>query len=203
MSFLILDSIRKKIDGNPILNGCYLKFSKGTITSLVGRNGSGKSTLLKIAAGQLSSDEGLTVINGTIYHNPQKFNRYKRIAYLPQKSFLNKHQQVNIYLDHYNGKKVSDSFIESIRNCKIDKLSLGDRRYLEIVLILLLDRDYFLLDEPFSGLEPIRIETIIQMLISKKNAGKGVLLSDHYHHYVKQISDHTYLMEDGICKPIE
>ncbi len=198
----VLDSIRKKIGQKTILNGCYIKFEKGNITSLVGNNGSGKTTLFKIAAGQISSDEGLTVIDNARYHKPHKSSRYIFLGYLPQKSFLNKHQKVSAYLTHFDKVNIYDRFIDSVRKHEIKKLSFGDRRYLEAILILSLDREYYLLDEPFTGLEPLRIEAIIQLLINKKNEGKGILLSDHYNHYVKQISDHSYLMENGICKPI-
>lgn len=197
---LILDSIKKRIAGKDILRDCYLKVEKKSITALTGKNGSGKSTLLKIAAGQINTDEGLTIINSQRFHKPKKLKRYKYIGYLPQRSSLNKYQKVNTYLTEYINSSLEDSFIDTVRNKRIRELSFGDRRYLETTIVLALDRDYFLLDEPFSGLEPLRIEVITNHILKRKREGRGILLSDHYSHYVNQISDISYIMNDGICR---
>lgn len=199
---LILDSIFFYRKQNEILKGVYVSVEKGKITALVGRNGSGKSTLLKIAAGQLLADSGLTIIDQKKLVKREKSERFKHISYLPQKSFLNSNLKVNVYLSLLKSSP-KDNVIEKHKTEKVVNLSGGIRRYLEAYLILSLNRDYYLLDEPFTGVEPFLIERLIEKILVLKQKNKAVLLTDHYFRYVKPITDIEYVLENGSCTILE
>ena len=96
----------------------------------------------------------------------------------------------------------NDPIIQKIYNHAINTFSGGELRYLEIFTLFKLDRKYYMLDEPFTGIEPKIIEKIIVKLQSEKSTGKGILLTDHYQHYVSEVLDDAYLLENGQCKLI-
>ena len=93
--------------------------------------------------------------------------------------------------------------IKKIYNQEISTLSGGELRYLELKLLFSLNRDYFLLDEPFTGIAPIMIERIVEEILIQKDKGKGILLTDHYSRYVTSIVDTAYLLKNGQCKILE
>jgi len=84
-------------------------------------------------------------------------------------------------------------------NQTVRELSGGERRFLEILLIISLDRDFILLDEPFSGVEPRIIERIMEQIKNESEKGKGVLLTDHLHRYVLEAAEDAYLLQNRQC----
>lgn len=203
---MIFDSIIFRYDSINILNGIYLKIPKGNIVGLYGINGSGKSTLLKVGSGQLKENDGNIFINKKSFYNQSLQNRFKKIAFLSQDSFLPKDITVkNIVISNNFSKKTfqEDQIIGNLFNEKIKSLSGGELRYLEIRLLLALNREYYLLDEPFSGIEPLVIEKIMELLVETKSKNKGILITDHFYRYVKQINDLSYILNDGQCYQID
>ena len=194
------DSILFSYGSKPILRGIYLRIPQGSIIGLFGVNGSGKSTLIKIGAGVLKPDNGNIFIDKKVYANNLSMKRYNYIAHLSQDSFLPLDIRVNDLLQISASLKVNfevDTILSRIRYQKIASLSVGEKRYLEIVLLFTLDRDYYLIDEPFTGLEPLIIERISNLLLEQKKLGKGLLITDHYHRYITEITDKSYLLNDG------
>lgn len=200
MCKLVLDSIFYSFSDQEILNGCYLTAEKGKVTGLFGRNGSGKSTLLKIAAGQIQSDSGITVFEDKRLHKKYKTFRYSRLAYLPQDTFLLKNLRVMKLLDRLDIDR-NDEALKGIENKKIKNLSTGIRRYLEINFVLSLNKDFVILDEPFSGLSPLLIEKVIAKINDQKSR-VGFIIADHYTHYFFDVVDELYLMSLGNTKKI-
>lgn len=198
---LILDSIFYRVPNLSILEGAYLKVVPGTVCALFGRNGAGKSTLLKVAAGQIHSESGITIIDGQRIYNRSINKRFSKIGYLPQNSMLPNNMSVNRLIRSFSSS--NDLFkiplIKKIFPQKIHELSGGERRYLEVTLLLCLDRNYFLLDEPFTGVEPLIIEQLIEKIKSEVDRGKGILITDHYHQYVLEMADYAYLMLNKQC----
>ncbi|MFZ0598238.1 MAG: ATP-binding cassette domain-containing protein, partial [Flavobacterium sp.] len=125
-----------------------------------------------------------------------------RIGYLPQDNFLPKQFKVSeIILMYFNdGDKQDKIFyaprINNIQNRKIGQLSLGERRYFEILLLGNLNHKFLLLDEPFSMIEPLFVEIIKDFLNTLKQS-KGIVLTDHYYEDAMQIADKIYLIKDG------
>jgi lipopolysaccharide export system ATP-binding protein len=82
-------------------------------------------------------------------------------------------------------------------------LSGGERRLLEVEIVLGLDRDYVLLDEPFTGVEPLLIDTISQRIEAAAAQGTGILVTDHYHQYVMPLTDVAYVMWQKQCYQLD
>lgn len=108
---------------------------------------------------------------------------------------------VSRVIDSFNstGSSSEDSFFKKMVNQTVKELSGGERRFLEISLIISLDRDFILLDEPFSGVEPRIIERILERIKNESQKGKGILLTDHLHRYVLEVADDGYLLQNRQC----
>jgi lipopolysaccharide export system ATP-binding protein len=203
-SALILDGVFYRVPSLDILQGVHLKARAGTITGLFGRNGSGKTTLLKVAAGQIQPNSGLTIIDGERLHEQSKWTRYAKIAYLPQESMLPSDVAVKTLLQ--SADVAPATLPDRVRSCtdqKVRTLSGGERRLLEVEIVLGLDRDYILLDEPFTGVEPILIDVIGRRIEQAAAEGTGVLLTDHYHRHVTPLAEAAYVLWQKQCYPLD
>lgn len=206
-SILQLHTVRKSFGKKTILKDVSFTLAQGEIISLFGRNGSGKSTLLKILFGTLKANAIQLQIDGNVI-SPKEIIPKQLIGYLPQDHFLPKHLKVRdiIPLFHEDGddqdRIFRAPFVEKIAARKIGTLSLGELRYLELLLVAHLEHPFLLLDEPFSMIEPLYKEAIKAFLLSLK-AKKGILLTDHYYRDVLDISDRHLVMVDGVSQTAE
>ncbi|MBN4056409.1 ATP-binding cassette domain-containing protein [Rhodothermus sp. AH-315-K08] len=197
---LVLDAIFYSIPQLTILQGAYVKVLAGQICGLIGRNGCGKTTLIKVAAGQLSANSGITIVNGDRMVGKRRGQRFEHIAYLPQDSMLPVDIQVGGLLKRCGQAHLTDlDFFRPLLHAEVRELSGGERRYLEVMIVLGLNRPYILLDEPFTGIEPRITEMITGELKEASRKGAGILLSDHYLHYLLPIIDDAYLMQSKQC----
>jgi lipopolysaccharide export system ATP-binding protein len=203
-SALILDGIFYRVPSLDILKGVYLNARAGAVTGLFGRNGSGKTTLLKIAGGQIQPNSGLTIIDGTRLHKPSKRTRYAKIAYLPQASMLPADVPVRTVVRSadLSSSQVPDR-LSSRMDQRVRTLSGGERRLLEVAIVLGLERDYVLLDEPFTGVEPILIDAIGTRIERAAAQGTGVLVTDHYHQHVTPLADEAYVLWQKQCDRLD
>lgn len=192
---------RKRFGRKEILTQVSFELAQGEILGLFGRNGSGKSTLLKILFGTLKANAIDLRLNG-IPLPPKNNIEAQHIGYLPQENFLPRHMKVRdvIPLFYTDGDEQDNifraPFIEKIATQKIGTLSMGQKRYLELLLVAHLPHPFLLLDEPFSMIEPLYKEVIQEFLLSLK-AKKGILLTDHYYTDVLKISDRNIVLVDG------
>lgn len=196
---LEIDSVQKKFDHISILSDVYLKCETGEIIGLLGRNGSGKSTLLKIIFGILDADFKFVRIDGVIKNRTSDL--FKDISYLSQDNFIpnsfSVKKAIELSIDSQKIKSFyDDEMIKSITDKKINHLSGGELRYLEIKLILLNPSKFVLLDEPYNGLSPIMIEKINQLIIAN-SLKKGIIITDHNYENVIKISNKLVLMKGG------
>lgn len=201
MNLLEIKNLNKTFKNKLILNNVAFEFSTGETNVIFGRNGSGKSTLLKLIYGVIKSDTIEIKINGeSIKDNDVILDN--RIAYLPQESFLPKNFKVSeIILMYLSSAEKQDKVfyaprINNIENRKVGQLSLGERRYLEILLLGNLNHQFLMLDEPFSMIEPLFVEIIKNFLNILKET-KGIILTDHYYEDAMQIADKIFLLKDG------
>lgn len=190
---------------NPVLTGVYIQCNIGEIVGLLGRNGCGKSTLMKIIFGIIQPKYGLIRINNKRY---SKGYLSKKICYLPQHKFLPPYLNVNEVIklmvkDKKTQAKllIEDEIISKINSQKIAELSVGEQRYLELMLLLQQNADFYLLDEPFSGVAPYMKERI-QHIIKENSQNKGFIISDHHYHTVLETSTRMVLLQNGGCREI-
>jgi ABC-type multidrug transport system ATPase subunit len=207
MNTLEVKVSKKSFGKKVVLENITLESKTGDILGVFGRNGCGKSTLLKIIFGIIKADDVEIKLNSVIIE-PGNIINSKEIAYLPQDSFLPKGKKVRdiIPLFFTNGDDQDRIFytpgISKFENNKIGDLSLGQLRYLEIVLIGNLKHSFLMLDEPFSMVEPIYKDSIKDFLNTLK-LEKGIILTDHYYNDVLDITTKNILIKDSIQIDIE
>lgn len=202
MDLLKVTGLNKSYGKKAILKNINLDCKVGEIIGIFGRNGTGKSTLLKLIFGTVKADSILIKINSEIISQKDVI-KSKRIGYLPQDSFLPKGRKVReiIPLFFPNGDDHDNIFyspqVSSFENIKVGKLSLGQLRYLELLIIGNLNHQFLMLDEPFSMIEPIYKDVIKGLLLQLKKS-KGIILTDHYYNDVLEITDKNFVIKDAI-----
>lgn len=164
-------------------------------------NGSGKSTLLKIIYGVINCEKSVR-INGQSY--PCQFERPDLLSMLPQSNFLPGELSVLQALNHFRippeSKEINDLFEAKINlKTKIGKLSSGEKRMLELFVILGKRSKFTILDEPFTHLSPLQIESAIRLL-QKHQLNMGILLTDHFNKQVDEINEKVVLLKNGITR---
>jgi len=203
-NILEIDSIQKYVNKDFSLSDVYLRCKTGEILGIFGRNGSGKSLLMKIIFGNEKADHKFIRINNKCINEPYKSS--DNVVYLPQNSFLPKNipvqKIIKLYLDKDCTKEFQDDeIIQKINTSKINELSGGELRYLELKLLLKSKAKFVLLDEPFSSLSPIMKEKANELIITKKTS-KGIIITDHDFNHLNSITTKNYLMHKGSLKKI-
>ncbi len=200
---LEVDNVELSFNKEFILNGIYIKAEKGKITGILGKNGSGKSSLLKIIFGILNPQNKLIRINNQPKIKPLYLSG--KIKYLSQKDILPNHvtciQSFNIFRINWSQFELCFPTFKKYKNQKISNLSGGERRVLETYLLLKTSGEILLLDEPFSNIAPLYIETFISLLHEEKKS-KIILLTDHMYRYILNISDSIYLIDNNVSRRI-
>jgi ABC-type multidrug transport system ATPase subunit len=205
MSNLHVDSIIKSFNTKQVLTDVFISCQKGEIIGLLGRNGTGKSTLLQIIFGSLPADTKFVKVGDNIIHGLSDHRGL--IKYLPQNNFLPNHVKVKtiveLFCDEKNAGLIENHvLIRSMLNKKSKQLSGGERRLLEILLIIFSDSTYTLMDEPFNGIAPVYKEDIKE-LIRKKSNDKGFIITDHDYRNILDIATRVVMIHDGGIKEIK
>lgn len=201
MDFLKVTDLNKSYGNKTILKNIELDCKTGETIGIFGRNGTGKSTLLKLIFGTVKADSIQIGINSEII-NQKKIISSKKIGYLPQDTFLPKERKVReiIPLFYPNGDDQDKIFyspqVSSFEKIKVGKLSLGQLRYLELLIIGNLNHKFLMLDEPYSMIEPIYKDVIKNLLLELKKS-KGIILTDHYYNDVLEITDKNFVLKDA------
>lgn len=204
MSKLHVDSIRKSFGERVILSDIYLSCKKGEIVGLLGRNGSGKSVLLKIIFGIEPAENKFVRANKKVVNSVSDARNL--INYLPQSNFLPSQLKirhiVRLFLPFKKAEEVLNlDAIQSLLDKRFGILSGGEKRIIEILLMLHSEAEFILLDEPFNGVSPIVIESLMTNIKKEKNK-KGFVITDHDYENVLQIADKILYLENGVLKEI-
>ncbi|HOZ14521.1 MAG TPA: ATP-binding cassette domain-containing protein [Tenuifilaceae bacterium] len=205
MTGLHVDSVIKSFDTRQVLTDIFISCDKGDIIGLLGRNGSGKSTLLKIIFGSLQAERKFVKVEGKIVSGT--FNNHKFINYLPQHNFLPDHISVNRIIDVFCCKSSvllikKHYLIDPFLKRRYRELSGGEKRILEIFLIIYSNSKYTLIDEPFNGIAPVYKDEI-KRIITEQSRYKGFIITDHDYRNVLDVATRIILMHDGGTKEVK
>ena len=197
-NILEFDSLTLSFDGLKILSSIYMQCQQGEVVGLLGRNGSGKSSLMKVVFGTLDAEYKSVRVNGVSIHG--NYDQKRIIAFLPQEklipSYVSLRSAFRLFeIDIDEIISVAPA-IKEFFNFKSQELSGGSLRLIEALLILYSPAPFCILDEPFTGLMPVHIETL-KNIISKSKDRKGIIISDHMHRHVTELSDRLYLLTNG------
>lgn len=196
---LSIDSVQHSFGSRQVLKGAWLKLSQGEVLGLLGRNGCGKSTLLQIIFGLVKADFRALFLNG---HPVKNLCRLGVVAYLPQQSILPPYMRVRRAIRLFAGEAsegllAQEPRIQELLSKRVFQLSGGERRLLELGLVLSLERPFVLLDEPFSELEPLYKARVRNWIVQAARQGAGVVVTDHDYHQILKISNRLLLMTQG------
>mgnify|MGYP000255009514 CR=1 FL=1 len=199
-----LDNVELYFKNKPVLNGIYLKAETGKVTGILGRNGCGKSCLLDIAFGNLKAKYQLIRINNRPVLKPLYATGL--VKYLPQYHFIPNGFKVKKAFQLFKVSWTSFTALfagfEMFENHKFGKLSGGERRLIEAYIILKGKSNIVLLDEPFSHLAPLYINSITS-LIKEEKRHKTIIITDHHYKEVIAVSDDIYLLKNGTTKHVD
>jgi lipopolysaccharide export system ATP-binding protein len=212
VSSLKVEGLRKKFGGREVVCGVDLEAKSGEVVGLLGPNGAGKTTTFSIVAGFLRPSSGKVMLNN---HDLTKLPAYKRarkgLVYLPQEPSvfrkLTVEENIRAIAETLPISKVEqDNLVEfrleelnlsHLSRQKAYTLSGGERRRLEITRALTLSPQFLLLDEPFSGVDPISVSEVTQIILELKKKGIGIFLTDHNVRETLRAVDRAYLLYDG------
>jgi len=202
MSFLHIDSVTKYVGNRLLLSDIFLRNKKGEIDVILGRNGSGKTTLLKIIFGIESSTAKFVKVNNKIVKSVGDSRGL--VNYLPQENFLpnniNVEKLIKLFLPRRVAPEViQNEHIQPLLKKKNRQLSGGERRIVEVMLILHSDASFILLDEPFNGVGPM-VRDQIKDLIFQMKSKKGIVISDHDFENILPIADSIHFLRNGALK---
>lgn len=200
------DSVIISLGERQLLTDVYLKCETGDVVGILGRNGSGKSTLLKVIFGTTHTYNRNIRIDKKVYSGPA--GKGDALAYLPQHSFLPKDISIkkiaDIFIDDARVRRtiLGDRRIQQHVRKTVAELSGGERRYLEILLLVSLPVKFVLLDEPFSGIEPLYKRRIVALIRAYRKT-KGFIITDHDYRNIIEASNRIVLLVNGSCKNIK
>ncbi|MBL8809375.1 MAG: LPS export ABC transporter ATP-binding protein [Planctomycetaceae bacterium] len=212
MALLKCEGLVKDYPGKRAVDGVSFSVNEGEIVGLLGPNGAGKSTSFRMACGLVAPTEGRVLLRGTDVTEWPMYQRARHgLGYLPQDtsifSKLSVEQNILAILEFRGlSAKAARARIEQLlnefglwgkREQRSGSLSGGERRRLEIARALASDPQIILLDEPFTGIDPVTIHSIQDIIQGLRDRGISILLTDHRERETLTITDRSYIICDG------
>jgi ABC-2 type transport system ATP-binding protein len=207
MNILVLKDVCKNYEGYLANNHISLEVPQGSIFGILGPNGAGKTTMIRIITNIIGADTGTITFNG----EPLQTKHQEQIGYMPEERGLYKKMEVGehlIYLARLKNlskkeaKQKIDYWAERLeinawRNKKIEELSKGMQQKVQFVATILHDPKLLILDEPFSGLDPLNSQIIQNEIFELKKKGTTILFSTHRMEQVEEICEEIVLINKG------
>ena len=213
MKTLATEEIAKSYNGRQVVQGVSLTIQQGEVVGLLGPNGAGKTTSFYMIVGLVRPDSGRIFTDGVeITHMPMYLRaRECGISYLPQEPSvfrkLSVEENILAVLETQQltwevRRKRTESLMAQLNLGHVRKtrgyaLSGGERRRVEIARCLAIDPVFILLDEPFSGIDPIAVLELQQIIFDLKAGGIGVLITDHNVRETLSVVDRAYIIHEG------
>ncbi|MFJ6166439.1 ABC transporter ATP-binding protein [Micromonospora orduensis] len=209
-STLRLDGVDRSFGDRQVLRNVSFEVAAGRMTGFVGANGAGKTTSMRIILGVLAPDAGEVSWGG------RKLTRQdrRRFGYMPEERGLypkmTTREQVT-YLGRLHGldaaaaRRATDALLERVGlgergDDLLETLSLGNQQRAQIAAALVHDPEVLVLDEPFSGLDPLAVDTVVAVLRERASAGAPVLFSSHQLDVVERLCDDLVIIADGMIR---
>jgi ABC-2 type transport system ATP-binding protein len=204
---LELDDVSRSFDRRKVLKGISFTVGAGRLTGFVGSNGAGKTTTMRIVLGVLAADTGQVHWRG----EPVDAAACRRFGYLPEERGLYPKMRVGEQLSYF-GRLYGLSRAEAAQHAdallsrldltdragdRLDSLSLGNQQRVQVAAALVHDPALLVLDEPFSGLDPIAVDAMTALLRDRAATGVPVLFSSHQLDLVERICDDLVIIADG------
>jgi lipopolysaccharide export system ATP-binding protein len=213
MQKLSTDEIGKSYKGRQVVRGVSLDISQGEVVGLLGPNGAGKTTSFYMIVGLIQPETGRILADGEDISRVPMYMRARHygISYLPQEpSVFRKLTVEENMLAVLEAQSISSSARRARTEKLIDQLNLGhirktrgyalsggERRRVEIARCLCIQPSFILLDEPFSGIDPIAVTDLQTIIFDLKKSGIGVLITDHNVRETLSVTDRAYIINDG------
>ncbi len=204
--------IAKSYRGRRVVDDVSVHVRQGEVVGLLGPNGAGKTTSFYMIVGLISPDAGRILVDDQDITSLPMYQRAKRgISYLPQEASVFRKLTVEenllailetLPLRSTERRQKMEQLIdqlglEKVRTNKGFQLSGGERRRVEIARSLVIDPSFLLLDEPFSGIDPIQVLEIQRIIFELKRTGIGILITDHNVRETLMVTDRAYIINNG------
>ena len=212
MKALQTAEITKSYRGRKVVDNVSIKVQPGEVVGLLGPNGAGKTTSFYCIVGLILPDSGQVLLGDQDITPLPMYQRARRgISYLPQEASVFRKLSVEDNLmailetlplsrrDRRDRatRLITDLGLETVRQSKGYMLSGGERRRVEIARSLVIEPSYLLLDEPFSGIDPIQVLELQKIIFDLKRSGIGILVTDHNVRETLAVTDRAYIINDG------
>jgi ABC-2 type transport system ATP-binding protein len=203
---LELKDIYKSFGEKQVLKGISLQAESGSALGILGRNGAGKTTTIRILLDVFPSDRGEVLIDG------KPIDREKiRFGYLPEERGLYPKKKIADQLSYFaqlkgmssrQAAKAIDVWLEKLgmseyKDKKLDTLSKGNQQKIQLITAVIHDPDIVILDEPFSGLDPVNAMMLEDVVKEEMARGKIVLFSSHQMNYIEEFCDNIAILNGG------
>jgi lipopolysaccharide export system ATP-binding protein len=204
--------ISKSYRGRRVVDDVSVHVGRGEIVGLLGPNGAGKTTSFYMVVGLISPDSGRVLLDGKDLTNMPMFQRARHgISYLPQEASVFRKLTVEenlmaiLQTRRISGRQrrekmnnlIDQMGLGTVRRSQGFQLSGGERRRVEIARSLAIEPSFLLLDEPFSGIDPIQVLELQRIILDLKRDGLGILVTDHNVRETLSVTDRAYIINEG------
>jgi ABC-2 type transport system ATP-binding protein len=204
---LQIDGVTKRYGDRTVLDAVNFEVGDGRLTGFVGGNGAGKTTTMRIVLGVLTADSGTVRLGGSALKPSDR----RRFGYMPEERGLYAKMKVAeqlVYLARLHGVSKRDAEVSTAEllerldlsaraNDTVESLSLGNQQRAQIAAALVHSPEVLILDEPFSGLDPMAVETVLGVLTDVAKQGAPVLFSSHQLDVVERLCDDIVVIANG------
>tara|TARA_R110002111_G_scaffold68625_1_gene111295 strand:- start:489 stop:1481 length:993 start_codon:yes stop_codon:yes gene_type:complete len=202
-----MNGVRKTFGTKVAVQGIDISIPQGSIYGFIGPNGAGKTTTIRMIMSILFPDHGDLSVLG----KKSAIESKDRIGYLPEERGIYKKMKVGSFLKHMGRLKGLDSRgldktvkgwlekieLEGVYKKKCEELSKGMQQKVQFVASVLHDPDLIILDEPFSGLDPVNMRLLRKLIDEQHSSGKTVIFSTHVMYQAEQLCDHIVMIHEG------
>ena len=206
-TMLELSGLSKRFGSLQALDDLSLSLNRGEIVGFVGSNGAGKSTTMRIVMGVLAADSGAVTwmgapvdaaIRRTIGYMPEERGLYPRMKVAEQLVYLARLHGLSASAAKAAAERWTERLgLEGRRGDEVQSLSLGNQQRVQLAAALVSDPELLILDEPFSGLDPVAVDVMSQVLLERAAAGVPTLFSSHQLDVVERLCDRVVIIRSG------